>query len=183
MKVVPIMTDDLASGKPDSFTQIADSDLVVTTFFHLDEVRSLFPSRTGDILGIALDPLIESIVHIARLPTGTKVLLVCISERFAERILKSMEIAGITEVDVEVTTDRNLDSVRERLKDKKAVVVSPGRLREVSSLVKRGTQVIEFIYKPDAGSVNLLRASVLEHRRKNRQEGVDRGSRRLGSID
>lgn len=181
VKVVPVLTDDLSSGEPASCASIADADLVVTTFFHLDEVRNLFPGRTDDILGIALDPAIDSIVRIARLTAGTRVLLVCLSERFAERIKKSMELAGITELDVEVTTDRDSEAIRGRLRDKKAVIVSPGRLKEVASMVKRGTQVIEFIYKPDAGSVNLLRSSVLEHRRKNRQEGVERGSRVVGN--
>jgi len=183
VRVLPVLTDDLVSGEPESCACIADADLVVTTFFHLDEVRELFPDRNNDILGIALDPTIDSIVRIARLPAGTKVLLVCLSERFAERIRKSMELAGITELDVEVTTDKDPEKIRQRLKDKKAVVVSPGRFKEVASMVKRGTQVIEFIYKPDAGSVNLLRSSVLEHRRKNRQEGVERGRSVLGSGD
>jgi GntR family transcriptional regulator len=177
VKVLPILTDDVSSGETSACTTLTKADLVVTTFFHLDEVRNLFPDRTDDILGIALDPAIDSIVRIARLAAGTKVLLVCLSERFAERICKSMDLAGITELDVEVTTDRDTEVIRQLLKDKKAAIVSPGRLKEVSSVTKRGTQVIEFIYKPDAGSVNLLRSSVLEHRRKNRQEGVERGSR------
>jgi GntR family transcriptional regulator len=101
---------------------------------------------------------------------------VCISDRFAERIQKSMQIAGITELDVEVATDKDLETIAQKLKGKRAVIVSPGRLKEVSAMVKRGTQVIEFIYTPDAGSVNLLGSSVLEHRRKNKQEGVERAS-------
>ncbi len=177
IKVLPVLTDDLTGGVPLAEQTIAGADLVVTTFFHLDEVRDLIPGRSGDIIGIALDPDIESIVRIARLAPGTKVLLVCISDRFAERIQKSMDIAGITELSLEVTTSRDPQEVQRRIAGKRAVIVSPGRLREVASVVKRGTQVIEFIYKPDAGSVNLLRSSVLEHRKKNRQEGVERGIR------
>lgn len=176
VQVIPVLTDDLHDGSEESVSIVNQADMVVTTFFHLDEVKALFPRRGEDILGIALDPEIESIVRIARLPRGAKVLLVCLSERFAERIRKSMEIAGITELDIEVTTDKDPSAVSDKLKGKRAVIVSPGRLKEVAGLVKRGTQVIEFIYKPDAGSVNLLRSSVLEHRKKNKQEGVERGS-------
>ena len=176
VQVEPVLIDDLHAGDERAKTTVNQSDMVVTTFFHLDEVKALFPRRGEDILGIALDPGIESIVKIARLPRGAKVLLVCISDRFAERIQKSMEIAGITEIDVETTTERDPIAITERLKGKRAAIVSPGRLREVSAMVKRGIQVIEFIYTPDAGSVNLLGASVLEHRKRNRQEGVERGS-------
>lgn len=176
VRVLPVLTDDLHAGNEEAKAIVNRADMVVTTFFHLDEVKALFPGRQDDMLGIALDPEIESIVKIARLPRGSKVLLVCLSNRFAERIQKSMEIAGITELDVEVTTDKDPPVVSEKLKGKRAVIVSPGRLKEIAAVVKRGTEVIEFIYKPDAGSVNLLGSSVLEHRKKNRQEGVERGS-------
>lgn len=172
VRVMPVLTDDLFGGDPAAKDIVAASDMVVTTFFHLDEVRSSLPERSEDILGIALDPDIESIVRIARLPPGSKVLLVCISERFAERIQKSVELAGITELDIEVATDRDSAVIQEKIKGKRAVIVSPGRLKEVSGMVRRGTQVIEFIYRPDAGSVNLLGSSVLEHRKSNKQEGV-----------
>lgn len=175
VRVDPVLIDDLHAGDENAKTMVNQSDMVVTTFFHLDEVKTLFPRRGEDILGIALDPGIESIVKIARLPRGSRVLLVCISQRFAERIQKSMELAGITEIDVETTTERDSAVISELLKGKRAAIVSPGRMREVSAMAKRGLQVIEFIYTPDAGSVNLLGASVLEHRRKNRQEEVDRG--------
>lgn len=176
VKVISILIDDLKAGDPAAWQAAREGDLIVTTFFHLDEVRNMFPQRSGDILGIALDPVIESIVRIARLPAGSKVLLVCMSERFAERIQKSMENAGITELEVEVTTDRDPSVLASKLQGKKAVIVSPGRLKEVSQLVKRGTQIIEFIYRPDAGSVNLLRSSVLELKKKNRQEEIGDGS-------
>jgi len=177
VRVEPFLIDDVKTSS-EMKDKIRRSDMVVTTFFHLDEVRALFPERQEDILGIALDPDIESIVRIARLPQGTKVLLVCISRAFAERVLKSMELAGISELDVEIAIDRDSREIAQKLQGKKAVIVSPGRLKEVASMVKRGIQIIEFIYRPDAGSVNLLRSSVLEHRKRNlRQEGVFGGSR------
>lgn len=172
VKVLPVLTDDLFRGSQEAIDTIASSDMVVTTFFHLDEVRASLPERSDDILGIALDPDMETIVRIARLPPGSSVLLVCISDRFAERVKKSMENAGITEINVETVTERDPAVIQDKLRGKRAVIVSPGRQKEVSAMVKRGTPVIEFVYRPDAGSVNLLRSSVLEHRKMNRQKGV-----------
>lgn len=172
VKVLPVLTDDLFRGSQEAIDAIASSDMVVTTFFHLDEVRASLPERSDDILGIALDPDMETIVRIARLPPGSSVLLVCISDRFAERVKKSMENAGITEINVETVTERDPAVIQDKLRGKRAVIVSPGRQKEVSAMVKRGTPVIEFVYRPDAGSVNLLRSSVLEHRKMNRQKGV-----------
>jgi GntR family transcriptional regulator len=170
VKVVPVMIDDLIGRKSESRKSVDEADLIVTTFFHLDELRTLFPERGNDIIGIALDPQIESIVKIARLAPGTEVLLVCLSDRFAERVQKSMDNAGITELKIEIMTERDRKTLEAKLKTKKAVIVSPGRLKEVSSLAKRGTQIIEFIYTLDAGSVNLLSSSVLERKRISREE-------------
>ncbi|HHX27754.1 MAG: GntR family transcriptional regulator [Bacillota bacterium] len=175
VKVLPVLIDDLLGGVEEARDTVARSDMVVTTFFHLDEVRGSFPERSEDVLGIALDPDMETIVRIARLPPGSSVLLVCISDRFAERIKKSMELAGITELNVETVTDRDPAVVEDKLKGKRAVIVSPGRQKEVAAMARRGTQIIEFVYRPDAGSVNLLGSSVLEHRKKNRQKGVRSG--------
>ncbi|HOK63769.1 MAG TPA: GntR family transcriptional regulator [Bacillota bacterium] len=165
VRVMPVLIDTLDSET--EYKKVLEADLIVTTFFHLDEVRNKLPQREEDILGIALDPVMESMVKIARLPHGTKVLLVCISEAFAERVLKSIEIAGIRELDIEIYTQKDARVLQEKLRDKGAVIVSPGRLKEVISMAKAGTQVIEFIYRPDAGSMNLLRSSVLEHRKRN----------------
>ncbi|MBP8613293.1 MAG: GntR family transcriptional regulator [Firmicutes bacterium] len=164
VRVMPIMVDAL--DFEEEYRKVLEADLIVTTFFHLDEVRRKLPERQDDVLGIALDPVIESMVKIARLPQGTKVLLVCISQAFAERVLKSIELAGIRELDIQIYTQKDTTTLKESLEGKGAVIVSPGRLKEVMPLVETGTQIIEFIYRPDAGSMNLLRSSVLEHRKK-----------------
>lgn len=175
VRVMPVLLDDLEKD-PEVSSVVSKADLIVTTFFHLDEVCNKFPDRQDEILGIALDPVIESVVKIARLPHGAKVLLVCISEAFAERVTKSMALAGIRELEMEVYTGRDPQYLKELLEDKQAVIVSPGRLKEVGSMVGEGIQLIEFIYKPDAGSVNLLRSSVLEHKKSNsKQEAIDCG--------
>ena len=174
VKVLPVLTDDLFGGDIEARDVVARSDMVVTTFSTW--TKSGTPSRR-DLRTSWASPLTRYRIYRAycQLPAGSQVLLVCISERFAERIQKSMELAGITELDIEVLTDREPSVLQEKVKGRRAVIVSPGRLKEVSSVVKRGSQVIEFIYRPDAGSVNLLGSSVLEHRKKNKQEGVHSG--------
>lgn len=181
VSVVPLMIDDLRAGGERVTEIIAGADLIVTTFFHLDEVKSLLSSRSEDIVGIALDPVLESIVRIARLPKGARVALVCISEAFGERVLKSVENAGIDGLDITLVTSRDPDEVRASLRGKRACIVSPGRLKEVQALAGRGTEVIEFIYKPDAGSVNFLRSLVLERKNRNRT-GVGMVGRKNTSL-
>ncbi len=163
--IIPALLQQLLENPDEARRLSAEADLVVTTFFHLEEVKNLFGRKDKQILGIALDPLIESIVRIARLPKGKRVALVCLSEEFADRIKKSCDNAGI-ELRITSTTTRVPDELEVFLKGFDTVVVSPGRRREVERLMKKGTEVVEFMYKPDTGSINLLKSVIMEERRK-----------------
>lgn len=161
--VVPLLLERLQAGEQQVTQTIAEADLIVTTFFHLDEVRRLLPGK--EILGIALDPQLATIVRIARLPKGRRVALVCLSQSFAERVWKSIGNAGIEALELITTTTRDEDRLRSLLEKVDAVVVSPGRKREVEGMVGPDQEVIEFIYVPDAGSINLLKSTLIELKR------------------
>jgi GntR family transcriptional regulator len=163
--IMPVMLQDISNDPGGAEKLAAEADIVVTTFFHLDEVKQIFAHTEKEILGIALDPLLESIVRIARLPRGKKVGLLCISEEFAERIRKSIENAGI-ELRISHTITRDAAELEKFVKAYDTLIVSPGRRREVEHLMKKNTEIMEFIYRPDAGSVNLLKSVIMEQRRK-----------------
>ncbi|HHT01363.1 MAG TPA: GntR family transcriptional regulator [Firmicutes bacterium] len=165
-KIVPVLLSEYRHSPPEVNLRLRDADLVVTTFFHLNEVRELVNDRRKEVLGIALVAQMETMVKIARLPKGKRVGLICISEPFAERVVKSIANAGISELDIVTTTVRNEDRLRAFLAEVDAVIVSPGRKREIESLLPREMEVIEFIYRPDTGSVNLLESVLLERRQE-----------------
>ncbi|MGE5559543.1 MAG: GntR family transcriptional regulator [Chloroflexota bacterium] len=163
--MMPVLLSDFEQDSERLLAELVNMDLVVTTFFHLDEVRELVGGRV-EVLGIALDPQLGTIVRIARMPKGIRVGLVCISEPFAERVVKSMANAGIEGLNVTHTTSKDESELRRFLAKVDACIVSPGRRAEVERLVPPGTDVIEFIYVPDAGSVNRLKSVLTELRTK-----------------
>lgn len=165
VSIVPILLSDLEADANHMLAELMGMDLVVTTFFHLDEVRELMGGRV-EVLGIALDPQLGTIVRIARMPKGIRVGLVCISEPFAERVEKSIANAGIEGLTLTHTTSKDESELRRLLAKVDACMVSPGRKAEVEPLVPPGTDVIEFIYVPDAGSVNRLKSVLTELRTK-----------------
>ena len=167
VKVFPVLLADMMRVPEHAQRVLGSADLVVTTFFHLEEVSRMLP-KTTSVLGIALDPLVETMVQMARLPKGTKVGLVCLSTAFAERVQKSIENAGINELVFEATTTRRPRELRGFLRRQNVVVVSPGRKREVEKS-GMGDCVIEFMYRPDVGSINTLKSAVLEARKKSQQ--------------
>jgi len=165
-KIVPVLLADFRQAPYEVNQRLRDADIVVTTFFHLNEVRELVNDPSKEVLGIALVAQLDTMVKIARLPKGKRVGLVCISEPFAERVQKSIANAGISELDIVSPTMRDEERLRAFLAEVDAVIVSPGRKREVERLLPREMDVIEFIYRPDTGSVNLLESVLLERRQE-----------------
>lgn len=162
--IVPLLMEELLTRPEEVRGRLQGVDLVVTTFFHLEEVKEHLSGF--DVMGIALDPVVETIVRIARLPRRRRVGLVCLSRQFADRVRKSISNAGINHLELVVTTTRDEEELKRVLEGVQAVIASPGRCREVERLVPGGMEIIEFIYRPDAGSINLLRSVLLERKQQ-----------------
>ncbi len=157
----PLLIDDFEHVTREQIDLLARTDMIVTTFFHIKQLRSLIPERAHEIIGIALDPDIATMVRVARLPRRP-LGLVCISDLFAERVQKSLVLAGLDFPVIRVVISRRKDDVARMLDEVDAVLVSPSRRREVEKLLPRPMEVIEFIYRPDEGSVNMLRSALVE---------------------
>lgn len=163
--ILPVLLEDLERGSPGTREGVSSADLVVTTFFHQERVKEILESwgSNAEVLSIALDPQMDTMVTIARVDREKRIGMVCLTKAFAERVRKSLEQAGI-DLDLKVSVAKDED-LKEFLSDVDVVLTSPGRRKEVERLAKPGTQVIEFIYRPDAGSVNLLRMALLRKKR------------------
>ncbi|TCP55367.1 GntR family transcriptional regulator [Tumebacillus sp. BK434] len=166
VSITPIVLDELRQEFDRYEPIVAASDLVITTFFHYDEVKDLLGVRKN-VLAIALDPQIETIVRIARIPAGRKIGLVCKSDNFAGKVLLALKNAGIDNLDIEVFAGLlTAEPVSEIVSRLDVVICSPGRRREVEQYAHRRQEIIEFVYKPDVASINLLRAALIDLRRQ-----------------
>lgn len=165
VSMVPVLLDDFRDHPEETNLLLSTTDLVLTTFFHLQEVKELVRVKGVDIIGIALDPQLESIVKIARLPQDTKLGIVCLSDTFAAKIKSSLQKAGIEHLNIISTTSKDHDALRELIDRVDAIVVSPNRHREVTALNREQKPEIEFRYLPDAGSVNVVKTAMLEIKR------------------
>ncbi|TFG92767.1 MAG: GntR family transcriptional regulator, partial [Candidatus Atribacteria bacterium] len=72
ISIIPILMDEIYK-EPDIFRErIKSIDLMVTTFFHYDEVKKFLVDQKQRVLAIALDPLMETMVNIAHLSSKDK---------------------------------------------------------------------------------------------------------------
>lgn len=167
ISIIPILMDEIYK-EPDIFRErIKSIDLVVTTFFHYDEVKKFLVNQKQRVLAIALDPLMETMVNIAHLSSKDKCIgLVCITDKFAQRVFQSLKQAGIKFLSFKFTRSYNKDEVKKFLVNTDIVITSPGRKKEVEKLISPQIPLIEFVYVPDKGSMSMLKLAILDIKRE-----------------
>ncbi|QNO16506.1 winged helix-turn-helix transcriptional regulator [Alkalicella caledoniensis] len=168
--VEPLNLDEIYEN-PNQFLILAEkADIIVTTFFHYNQVKSIPGFENRDIIPIALSPHLETIVKIARFPAEEKVALVCQSEIFANKIKSSLQSAGINHLQIDqFLTESVLDSTLEKdLPNYKYFITSPGKRMKLTKLLGsfHNKEIIEFVFQPDLASINLLKSSLLELKTK-----------------
>lgn len=167
ISIVPILIDEIYKD-PNIFRgRIKSIDLVVTTFFHYDEVKKFLTDQKQRVLAIALDPLMETMVNIAHLSSKDKSIgLVCITDKFAQRVFQSIKQSGIKCLSFKFTTSHHEDEIKKFLKGLDIVTTSPGRKKEVEKLISPQIPLIEFVYVPDKGSMSMLKLAILDIKRE-----------------
>ena len=167
ISIIPILIDEIYK-EPDIFRErIKSIDLVVTTFFHYDEVKKFLADQKQRVLAIALDPLMETMVNIAHLSSKDKNIgLVCITDKFAQRVFQSIKQAGIKFLSFKFTISHDKDEVKKFLINTDMVITSPGRKKEVEKLISPQIPLIEFVYVPDKGSMSMLKLAILDIKRE-----------------
>lgn len=81
--VEPVLLDDLAAGVD---RELGRFDIITTTLFHLQEVDGLVDRRETEVIGINHEVSYESILEIARLKPGIRIVVVCPNQRTVERV-------------------------------------------------------------------------------------------------
>lgn len=141
---------------------LASADLVVTTRFHFKELKGFLSGMNSELLEIALEPKMSTIVKLARIPSGVDVGLVCSTEHFAQEVQRSLERIGLGNVTLMVNTNEEEDSLAEFITDLEYIIVSPHRYHQVAVLAQGKKEVIEVTYAPDHGSVKMLKMAMLD---------------------
>jgi len=75
-------------------------DLVATTTFHADEAQALARGRVPVVAMLVGPGYVELVHEVSALPAGSRVGVVCASERSAESIAETLQIAGTKGIEV-----------------------------------------------------------------------------------
>ncbi|HXU86012.1 MAG TPA: GntR family transcriptional regulator [Verrucomicrobiae bacterium] len=148
-------------------------DLVATTTFHADEAQALVHGRVPVVAMLVGPGYLELVHEIAGLRSGSRVGLVCASERGAENIAETLALSGTTGVELVSATiddERELDLI-----DRTADVILLSREAIANGLDQRfdrPERVRRWSYEFDPAGLELLRRSIEHIAAARRADGV-----------
>lgn len=161
MNVSPMTISDLKERDEKIEKILNESHLIIATFNHVNEVKTLTSDVQKEVLGVAINPCLETIVKIARYPKGTNFGLLCISREFAFKVQNALKSAGLEVGDIRASISKKTEDVKELIDSSDVIIVSPGR-REDALKNANNKEVISFDYTLDQGSVKAIMSKIIE---------------------
>jgi len=136
-------------------------DLVATTTFHADEAQALVRGRAPVVAMLVGPGYVELVHEISDLPEGSRVGVVCASDRGAENIAETLQIAGTRGVDIVAATIG--DTERLAIVDQTADVILMSREALAEGLDRsmgHPERVRRWTYEFDPAGLELLRRAI-----------------------
>lgn len=162
IKVKPLVIQDIKDSSGETQEIIDGSDLIISTFNHVNEVKGLTEGSGKDVFGVSINPSLETIVKIARYPAGTKFGLICISREFQFKVQNALESAGLLNLEIIPTISKSPEDLIKVVEQSEVIIVSPGRREEVTYYARGKKEIIGFDYNLDQDSVKAVVSKVVE---------------------
>jgi DNA-binding transcriptional regulator YhcF (GntR family) len=138
-------------------------DLVATTTFHADEAQALAGGRVPVVAMLVGPGYVELVHEIAGLPAGSRVGVVCASERGAESIAETLSIAGTKGVELVPALMGDAVGIAELDRTADLILMSRDALAHgLDAQLSRPERVRPWTYEFDPAGLEHLRRAV-EH--------------------
>lgn len=146
-------------------------DLVATTTFHADEAQVLVAGRVPVVAMLVGPGYVEMVHEIAGLPEGSRIGVVCATDRGTDNIAETLSIAGTK--GVEIVSATISDDERLKLVDRTSDMILMSREALAQGLdqrMHRPERIRAWTYEFDLAGLELLRQKV-EHIAAGRRSG------------
>ncbi|MHB8892124.1 MAG: GntR family transcriptional regulator [Candidatus Limnocylindrales bacterium] len=156
VEVIPLLLDEL----PERLDRY-HYDLVATTTFHADEAQAYVAGRVP-VVAMLVGPGYMSLVHeIAGLPSGSRVGVVCGSQRGVENIAEVLQLAGASGVEIISAVAHTEPELEQVDREGDLILLS----REAMALglearFERPERLREWTYEFDPAGLELLRRAI-----------------------
>ena len=136
--------------------------LVVTTFFHIHEVRAAIPAATPPAVALLSEANISVLLRLTELPEGTTVGLVCSTPKGSQNLLRSVQSAGLTHLTPVLASTDDPWSISRMLEQTRVVVCSEQAMPRLGGTLPPDVEVIFSHRVLEPGSIEMLRDMILQ---------------------
>jgi DNA-binding transcriptional regulator YhcF (GntR family) len=136
---------------------IAGYRVVITTFFHIHEVKQALPPSAPPAVALLSGANISTLSRLTELPEGTTVGLVCNTPTGSKNLLSSVQSAGLAHLVPVLASADDPWSVDRMLEKTRTVVCSEQSVDRIRERVPLEVEVIVCHRRLDDGGIEMLR--------------------------
>jgi DNA-binding transcriptional regulator YhcF (GntR family) len=156
LQVERVLVDEFARRAPHEPELLRDARVVVTTFFHIHEVKRALPAGAPPVVALLSEANIKTLLRLTELPEGTVVGLVCTTPRGSQNILSSMQSAGLAHLVPVLASADDPWSIERMLEKTRLVVCSDQAADRIRSRLPADVEVIRADRRLDRGGIEML---------------------------
>ena len=162
MNVIPFTLDDIKNMDKENQEILEKCQVIIATFNHVNEVVKLTKTFNKEVIGVAINIDLETIVKIARYSDDTKFSFVCISQEFMFKARGALEKAGLGNINIQYSNTTDNNELIKLVNNSDVIIVSPGRYRDVKENIGEDKTILQFLYSLDDSSVKALKSKIME---------------------
>lgn len=162
MNVIPLTLSDIRNINKETKELIEKSEVIIATFNHVNEVVRLTKPFKKEVVGVAINVDLETIVKIARHSSETKFGFVCMSQEFMFKARGALEKAGLNGINIQYTNTTDKNELIKVINNSDVLIVSPGRYKDVKENITGDKEMMKFLYSLDESSVKALKSKIIE---------------------
>lgn len=162
MNVIPLTIKDIKEMSPETQNVLEKAQVIIATFNHVNEIVELTRGLNKNIIGVAINPDLETIVKIARFPIDTAFAFICISKEFMFKVRGALEKAGLGNLNIVYSNTFDKSELKKLISNSDVIIVSPGRYKEIREAAGEDKVIMEFLYGLDEASVKELKSKIVE---------------------
>jgi len=157
IQVDRLLVEELATRLAEDPGFLKGYRVVITTFFHIHEVKEALPPDGPPAMALLSEANISTLLRLTELPAGTTVGLVCNSAKGSQNLLSSVQSAGLSHLVPVLASADDPWSIDRMLEKTRTVVCSEQAVDGIRARVPLDVELIIAHRRLDAGGIEMLR--------------------------
>jgi len=157
LHVERMLVEEFEARAPGEPALLDGCRVVITTFFHIHEVKRAMPVGGPPTIALLAEASIATLLRLTELPEGTTVGLVCNSPKGSQNLLRSVQSAGLLHLDPVLASTDDPWSIDRMLEQTRTVVCSEQSVAALGTSLPADVELIVSDRTLEPGGLELLR--------------------------